>query len=145
MQKLELRFEEQKKQSYIYKYIDTELLWLIFFEIYYFEEIFNNNNNNNNKTSEHEDDGDTSCKLSTRNNHKGLVKELEDLDAQLVRKTLKERPEYWEESWRLEETCCHSDSSEKPSANGWWEKLYNNNYNNNESENESRPSRPRHH
>ena len=24
--------------------------------------------------------------------------------------------EYWEESWRLEETCCHSDSSEKPSA-----------------------------
>ena len=28
-----------------------------------------------------------------------------------------ERPEYWEESWRLEETCCHSDSSEKLSAN----------------------------
>ena len=28
-----------------------------------------------------------------------------------------ERPEYWEESWRLEKTCCHSDSSEKPSAN----------------------------
>ena len=27
------------------------------------------------------------------------------------------RPEYWHESWRLEETCCHSDSSEKPSAN----------------------------
>ncbi len=27
------------------------------------------------------------------------------------------RPEYWEESWRLEETCSHSDSSEKPSAN----------------------------
>ena len=26
------------------------------------------------------------------------------------------RPEYWEESWRLEETCCHSNSSEKPSA-----------------------------
>ena len=23
------------------------------------------------------------------------------------------RPEYWEESWRPEETCCHSDSSEK--------------------------------
>ena len=29
----------------------------------------------------------------------------------------KDRPEYWEESWRLEETCCHSNSSEKPSAN----------------------------
>ena len=25
--------------------------------------------------------------------------------------------EYWEESWRLEETCCHSDPSERPSAN----------------------------
>ena len=29
----------------------------------------------------------------------------------------RERPEYWEESWRLEETCCHSSSSERPSAN----------------------------
>ena len=28
-----------------------------------------------------------------------------------------ERPEYWEESWILKETCCHSNSSEKPSAN----------------------------
>ena len=28
-----------------------------------------------------------------------------------------ERPEYWEESGRLEETCCHSNSSERPSAN----------------------------
>ena len=27
-----------------------------------------------------------------------------------------ERPEYWEESWRLEKTCCHSNSNEKPSA-----------------------------
>ena len=27
-----------------------------------------------------------------------------------------EQPEYWEESWRLEETCCHSNSSERPSA-----------------------------
>ena len=26
-------------------------------------------------------------------------------------------PEYWEESGRLEETCCHTNSSEKPSAN----------------------------
>ena len=24
---------------------------------------------------------------------------------------------YWEESWRLEETCCYSNSSERPSAN----------------------------
>ena len=27
-----------------------------------------------------------------------------------------ERPEYWEESWRFEETCCHSNSSESLSA-----------------------------
>ena len=26
------------------------------------------------------------------------------------------RPEYWEESWILEETCCHSISSERSSA-----------------------------
>ena len=26
-----------------------------------------------------------------------------------------ERPEYWEESWRLEETCSHSNPSERPS------------------------------
>ena len=25
-----------------------------------------------------------------------------------------ERPEFWEESWRLEETCCHSNSSDRP-------------------------------
>ena len=28
-----------------------------------------------------------------------------------------ERPEYWEESWRLEESCCHSNISERPSVN----------------------------
>ena len=33
------------------------------------------------------------------------------------------QPEYWEESWRLEETCCHSNYSEKPSAKNWCEKL----------------------
>ena len=27
-----------------------------------------------------------------------------------------ERAEYWEEFWRLEETCCHSNFSEKLSA-----------------------------
>ena len=29
----------------------------------------------------------------------------------------KDRPEYWEKSRKLEETWCHSNSSEKPSAN----------------------------
>ena len=28
-----------------------------------------------------------------------------------------DRPEYWEKSWRLEETCCHSNSSERLSIN----------------------------
>ena len=28
-----------------------------------------------------------------------------------------DRPEYWEESWRLEEACCHSNSGERLSAN----------------------------
>ena len=27
-----------------------------------------------------------------------------------------DQPEYWEESWRLEETCCHSKFNEKLSA-----------------------------
>ena len=43
------------------------------------------------------------------------------------------RPEYWEESWRLEETCCHSISSERPSANADVKTLTNNNNNNNNS------------
>ena len=30
--------------------------------------------------------------------------------------TLFERPEYWEESWRLGETCCLSNSSERISV-----------------------------
>ena len=38
-----------------------------------------------------------------------------------------ERPECWEESWRLERTCYHSDSSEKPSANADVKNSNNNN------------------
>ena len=52
---------------------------------------------------------------------KGLLKGLEDLEVGRRVETIQlhywERPEYWEESWILEETCCHSESSEKPSAN----------------------------
>ena len=52
---------------------------------------------------------------------KGLLKGLENLEVGERVETIQidywERPEYWEESWRLEETCCHSNSSEKPSAN----------------------------
>ena len=28
-----------------------------------------------------------------------------------------DQPDYWEESWRHEETCCHSNFSERQSAN----------------------------
>ena len=52
---------------------------------------------------------------------KGLLKGLEDLEVGGRVETIQKqrywkRPEYWEESWRLEETCCHSISSEGPSA-----------------------------
>ena len=48
---------------------------------------------------------------------KGLFKWLEDLDEWRPYKLQRywERSEYWEKSWRLG-TCCHSNSSEKPSA-----------------------------
>ena len=53
---------------------------------------------------------------------KRLLKRLEDLEVGGWVKTIQllhywKRPEYWEESWGLEETCCHSNSSERPSAN----------------------------
>ena len=53
---------------------------------------------------------------------KGLLKEMEDLEVGDEWRPPKilhywERPDYWKESWRLEETCCHSDSSEKSSGN----------------------------
>ena len=52
---------------------------------------------------------------------KGLLKGLEDLEVggRVEKSKLQrywERPEYWEELWRLEETCCHLNSSERPSA-----------------------------
>ena len=52
---------------------------------------------------------------------KGLLKSLEDLEVgdwvETIQITvLLKRSEYWEESWRLEETCCHLISSERPPA-----------------------------
>ena len=51
-----------------------------------------------------------------------LEQGLEDLEIRgrvgtIQTTALLNRPEYWEEWWRFEETCCHSDSSENPSAN----------------------------
>ena len=47
---------------------------------------------------------------------KGLIKGQEDLKIR-GRVEIIQITEYWEEYWRLEETCCHSNSSEKPSTN----------------------------
>ena len=45
---------------------------------------------------------------------KSLVKKLEELGIRRRIKTLcRDQPEYWEESWNPEETCCHSDSCKK--------------------------------
>ena len=48
---------------------------------------------------------------------KGLLKGLEDLEVG-SRVELSKRQHYWKrpESWRLEETSCHSVSCERPSA-----------------------------
>ena len=52
---------------------------------------------------------------------KELEQELEDLEIKGQVETSQQHfwdwPEYWEESWRLVETCSHSDSSKKLSAN----------------------------
>ena len=64
---------------------------------------------------------------------KGSLKGHEDLEAKGRVETIETTTEYWEGSWRLEETCCHSNSSEKPSANADVKncKGVNNNGNNN--------------
>ena len=63
---------------------------------------------------------------------KGLIKKLEDLQIRgCVETSLVnywDQPEYWEESWWLEETCCHSNSIENPSA---FANVKNSNNNNN--------------
>ena len=45
----------------------------------------------------------------------GLAKTLEDLEIRKLQ-LYQDRLEFWEEFWRLEETCCLSNPSEKPSA-----------------------------
>ena len=59
---------------------------------------------------------------------KGLLKGPEDLRVGGQGRPSKlqhcwERPEYWEESWGLEETLCPSGSSERPSAKADVKKL----------------------
>ena len=69
---------------------------------------------------------------------KGLLKRLEDMEiggrVETTQKHFLERPEYWEESWRPEKICCHSNSSERPTANAVVKNslgVNNNNNNNN--------------
>ena len=45
-----------------------------------------------------------------------LVKGLEDLEIRGWVEIIQTTAEYWEESWRLEETCCHSNSIQQPPA-----------------------------
>ena len=65
-----------------------------------------------------------------------MVKGTSRIGNERTSRNLTDRPEYWEESWRLEETCCHSNSSEKSSANTGVktsQRRNNNNNNNNKS------------
>ena len=48
---------------------------------------------------------------------KGLIKGMEELEIRGHTETIQDQPEYWGEFWRLEETCCHSDSSKRLSVN----------------------------
>ena len=43
----------------------------------------------------------------------GVGEQVETIQMTTLLRTTK----YWEESWKLQETCCHSDFSEEPSAN----------------------------
>ena len=76
----------------------------------------------------HKSNDRTNCNWRTRYSHQRMVLGLVDLKIgrrvetiQIV--ALLKKPEYWEESWRLEKTYCHSDSSEKPSANHIYQPL----------------------
>ena len=59
---------------------------------------------------------------------KGLLKGLEDLEVGGRVGTI-QNTEYLKESWKLEETCCHSNSCERPSANADVKNSNNNNIN----------------
>ena len=93
------------------------------------------------KAVEHESDDNTNCdwcswyshpRISTRTGR--LVKKQDEWRPPKLLHYW-DRPENWEESWRLDGTCCHSNSSEKPSANAGGknsQKRTNNNNNTNE-------------
>ena len=77
---------------------------------------------------------------------KGLIKVLENLEIRGQMETIQTAAllrSYCEESWRREETCCHSISIERPSANADVQKLSRcNNKNNMPSSGFCRPIEP---
>ena len=82
-----------------------------------------------------EGDCDTNCKRGTRNDTPRLLKSRESENEPMPFKLhyCWDQREYWEESWKPEESCCHSDSSERPLANAGVKNSHewNNNNNNN--------------
>ena len=76
--------------------------------------------------------------------HKSFLSGLKELKIRRLVDTIQttDRPEYWEESWRLEETCCHSDTSERPSANSDVKNTNNNNNNDDNNNNNKHDPAP---
>ena len=74
------------------------------------------------KAIEHKGDGDTNCSWCTRNCPQGLEERTGGKENQWKNYDYRlqhcwDRLNNWEESWRPEETCCHSDSSQRPPTN----------------------------
>ena len=72
----------------------------------------------NRKTVEHESDGDTNCDWCTRYSHQRIGTGIERLGN---KRTHGDHPnysivEYWEMSWRFEETSCYSNFRKRPSV-----------------------------
>ena len=71
---------------------------------------------------EYESDGDTNCNRCTCYSHERIGKDTEGYGKKDEGRTSKlqhswDRLEYLEESYRLDEICCHSNASGKPSVN----------------------------
>ena len=69
----------------------------------------------------HESDIYTNCDWCFCYSNYRIIKETEGLRSWRTignhpSDSIIEKDQYWEESWRLVETCCHSNSSERPSA-----------------------------
>ena len=76
---------------------------------------------------EQERDSDTSCNWCAWKNPQRIGKETGRL---VNKRTSRDQPEYWGGSWKFVETCCHSNSSRKPSANTGVENSESNNNDN---------------